>query len=153
MPGVGRLLEPSAHHLDDEWIFEEFCWPERVTLVQLDVELGSGEGKRQLTKFAPLIKIEDVLQDIISADRVHNVEFRFHIKPTNILLIFETSKVESRPRQLADTKLGHVFRVASPVDNDQMDYPPRFPRQFIKAQQPNPLERWERPSPGKNGAS
>jgi hypothetical protein len=121
MPGVGGLVEPSAHHLDDEWIFEEFCGPERLTLVQLDVELGSGESKRQLAKFPSLIKIEDVLlRDIISIDRVHNTEFRLHVKPTNIVLIFETAKVESRPGQLADTKLGHIFRVASAADNGQI---------------------------------
>jgi hypothetical protein len=121
MPGVGRLVEPGAHHLDDEWIFEEFCCPERLTLVQLDVELGSGESKRQLAKFPPLIKIEDVLlRDIISIDRVHNPEFRLHIKPTNIVFIFETAKVESRPGQLTDTKFGHIFRIASPADNSQI---------------------------------
>ena len=53
------------------------------------------------------LKIEDVLlRDIIVVDRVHNTEFRLYINPTNIVLIFETAKVESRPGQLADTKLG-----------------------------------------------
>jgi hypothetical protein len=106
---VFSFLPEYASHLDDEWIFEAFCWPERLTLVQLNVELGSRKSKRQLAQFPALIEIEDVLlRDIISVDRVHNTEFRLHIKPTNIVLIFETAKVESRPGQLADTKLGQI---------------------------------------------
>ena len=103
------LLAEYASHLDNEWIVEEFCWPERLNLVQLNVELGSRKSKRQLAQFPALIKIEDVLlRDIISGDRAHNTEFRLHIKPTNIVLIFETAKVESRLGQLADTKLGQI---------------------------------------------
>lgn len=75
--------------------------------MQLNVELGLRKSKRQLAQFPAPIKIEDVLlRDIIVVDRVHNTEFRLYINPTNIVLIFETAKVESRPGQLADTKLG-----------------------------------------------
>jgi hypothetical protein len=106
-------------------------------LVQLDVELGSGESKRQLAKFPPLIKIEDVLlRDIISVDRVHNTEFRLHVKPTNIVLMFETAKVESGPGQLADTKPDDFDRrgnnsKARIRGEDDRRYQVSRPRQFL----------------------
>jgi hypothetical protein len=65
-----------------------------------------------------LIEIEDILlRDTMSANRVHNTKFRFRVKPADFLLILQTAKVEGRPGQLANTNLGHIFRIPAPADN------------------------------------
>ena len=57
IPSVCQLVEASAHQLHYKWMFEELGWLELLFLIDLDIELVYGDGKRHSFEVATPVEI------------------------------------------------------------------------------------------------